>query len=126
MSVLAIETKGRLPRSAWQPEPDDRNAGRILELSEARTYDCALETLGAYKLTGNFPTELEIVLSDRRVLDQVTFEIKPKAHLSDCRQVECPPQANIRQDSFDDIMRQVKDDLGVIEPPTPFWRRLFG
>jgi hypothetical protein len=124
MSVLAFETVGRPPTQHL--DPVDRDAGRVLVLSESRTYDCALETLGAYKLTGNFPTELEIVLRDRRLLEQVTFQIKPKSQLSDCRQVEFRPKANVRQDSFDDIMCHIKDDLGVIEPPAPFWRRLLG
>jgi len=85
MSVLPIHI-GSLPAPSsalWQT-----NTSTTLELSESRTYDAALETLGAYKLTGNFPTELEIVLRDMRILDMVVFDIKPKTPLSDCRQVE--------------------------------------
>jgi hypothetical protein len=103
----------------------DRKAfTRTLELSEARTYDRALETLGAYKLTGNFPTELEIVLKDMRALSVLTFEIKPKSGWSDCRQVEFRPRSCIRQQQFEDIVRHIDNELGV-EPSKPFWARLF-
>ena len=84
MSMTSLDTAQRLAASAGRPRAiDSRNLSQTLELSEARTYDAALDTLGAYKLTGNFPTELEIVLKDLRVLDKVTFEIKPKSPLSD-------------------------------------------
>jgi hypothetical protein len=78
MSMTSIETVQRSATAAGKPRAaDSRNLCQTLELSELRTYDAALETLGAYKLTGNFPTELEIVLKDLRVLDKVTFDIKP-------------------------------------------------
>ena len=79
---------------------DPRNVGQTLELSELRTYDAALETLGAYKLTGHFPTELEIVLKDLRVLDQVTFEIEPKTLLSDTRHVQFRPTDKVHLDDL--------------------------
>ena len=124
MSVLASDTP-RSPVSATVPQDADESSCRTLELSESRTYDRALETLGAYKLTGNFPTELEIVLRDMRALGKVTFEIKPKLRWSDCRQVEFRPKAEVRKDHFDDIVRHIKNELGSIEQK-PFWTKLLG
>jgi hypothetical protein len=125
MSVLASDSLHSSASATKQQDADDELFSRTLELSECRTYDRALETLGAYKLTGNFPTELEIVLRDMRALGTVTFEIKPKLHWSDCRQVEFRPKADVRQDHFDDIMRRIKNELGLVEEQ-PFWTRLFG
>jgi hypothetical protein len=123
MSVFAIES---LPTSRRKQNTGDPVCSRTLELSEYRTYDRALETLGAYKLTGNFPTELEIVLRDMRALTMLTFEIEPKSGRSDCRRVEFRPKSNIRQQQFDDIMRHIEIELGVTEPSNAFWTRLFG
>jgi hypothetical protein len=125
MSVLASDTLHSPVSATKQQNADNQLFSRTLELSESRTYDRALETLGAYKLTGNFPTELEIVLRDMRALGKVTFEIKPKLRWSDCRQVEFRPKAEIRNDHFDDIMRHIKNELGSIEQK-PFWTKLLG
>src|ERR1700689_2026146 len=96
MSMTSIATRSATSAGkVWVP--DSRNICQTLDLSELRTYDAALETLGAYKLTGNFPTELEIVLKDLRVLDKVTFDIKPKSALSDCRHVEFWPPHRVHQ-----------------------------
>src|ERR1700733_4011108 len=125
MSVLASDTPHSSASATKQQYADNQLFSRTLELSEARTYDRALETLGAYKLTGNFPTELEIVLRDMRVLGKVTFEIKPKLRWSDCRQVEFRPKVEIRNDHFDDILRHIKIELGSIEQK-PFWTKFLG
>src|SRR5271169_6866073 len=125
MSVLSSDTVLRSATSVtthWALDP--RNVGQTLELSESRTYDAALETLGAYKLTGNFPTELEIVLKDLRVLDKVTFDIKPKSALSDCRHVEFRPTEKVHGDRFVEIMRTVKRRIGA-DSTHPWWARLF-
>jgi hypothetical protein len=125
MNVLSIDTASRSATSAtmhWTLDP--RNDGQTLELSESRTYDAALETLGAYKLTGNFSVDLEIVLKDLRVLDKVTFEIKPKTLLSDTRQVRFRPTDKVHLDRFDDIVRSVKSRIGA-DPTRPWWVRLF-
>jgi hypothetical protein len=53
------------------------NIERTLNLSASRAYDCAIEILGAYKLTGNFHVNPEIVLKDIDALDKVTFEVEP-------------------------------------------------
>jgi hypothetical protein len=125
MSMSSIDTVRRAAISASKPwAADSRNISQTLELSEARTYDAALETLGAYKLTGHFPTALEIVLKDLRVLDKVTFDIKPKAPLSDCRHVEFRPTDTVRGDRFVEIMRTVQKRIGA-NSTQPWWMRLF-
>jgi hypothetical protein len=125
MSVMSIDTVQRPATSVtthWALDP--RNVGQTLELSESRTYDAALETLGAYKLTGNFPVDLEIVLKDLRVLDKITFEIKPKTLLSDTRHVQFRPTDKVHLDRFADIVRSVKYRVGA-DPTRSWWVRLF-
>lgn len=125
MSMTSIDTVRRTAASANKPwAADSRNISQTLELSESRTYDAALETLGAYKLTGNFPTELEIVLKDLRVLNKVTFDIKPKSPLSDCRHVEFRPTDKVHRDRFVEIMRTVEKRIGA-DSTQPWWMRLF-
>jgi len=125
MSVLSIDTVSRSATSVathWTLDP--RNVGQTLELSESRTYDAALESLGAYKLTGNFPVDLEIVLKDLRVLDKITFEIEPKTLLSDTRHVQFRPTDKVQLDRFADIVRSVRNRIGA-DPTRPWWVRLF-
>jgi hypothetical protein len=125
MSVLSIDTVSRSAASVtthWALDPG--NVGQTLELSESRAYDAALETLGAYKLTGNFPIDLEIVLKDMRVLDKITFEIEPKTLLSDTRHVQFRPTDKVQLDRFADIVRSVKNRIGA-DPTRPWWVRLF-
>ena len=125
MSMTSIDTVRRSATSANKPlAADSRNISQTLELSEMRTYDAALETLGAYKLTGHFPTELEIVLKDLRVLDKVTFDIKPKSPLSDCRHVEFRPTDRVHGDRFIEVMRTVQKRIGAYSTQ-PWWMRLF-
>jgi len=125
MSMTSIDTVRRAAASVSKPwAADSRSISQTLELSELRTYDAALETLGAYKLTGHFPTELEIVLKDLRVLDQVTFDIKPKSPLSDCRHVEFRPTDKIHGDRFIEVMRTVKKRIGAHSTQS-WWVRLF-
>src|SRR5580704_7401326 len=125
MSVMSIDTVQRSATAAGKPRAiDSRDFSQTLELSEMRTYDAALETLGAYKLTGHFPSELEIVLKDLRVLDKITFDIKPKAPLSDCRHVEFRPTDKVHGDRFVEIMRAVEKRIGA-DSTQPWWVRLF-
>lgn len=125
MSMSSIDTVRRAATSVSKPwAVDSRSISQTLELSEMRTYDAALDTLGAYKLTGHFPTELEIVLKDLRVLDKVTFDIKPKSPLSDCRHVEFRPTDKVHGDRFIEIMRTVKKRIGAYSTQ-PWWVRLF-
>src|SRR5580693_625125 len=125
MSMSSIETVRRSATSASKPSAANaRDISHTLELSEVRTYDAALETLGAYKLTGHFPTELEIVLKDLRVLDEVTFDIKPKSPLSDCRHVEFRSTDKVHRDRFVEIMRTVRKRIGA-DSTQPWWMWLF-
>jgi hypothetical protein len=125
MSMTSIDTVQRSATSLGKPwAGDSRNLKQTLELSESRTYDAALETLGAYKLTGHFPTELEIVLKDLRVLDEVTFDIKPKSPLSDCRHVDFRPSDKVHRGRFVEIMRTVRKRIGA-DPTRAWWMRLF-
>jgi hypothetical protein len=125
MSMTSIDTVRRSATTAGKPwAADSGNMSQTLELSELRTYDAALETLGAYKLTGHFPTELEIVLKDLRVLDEVTFDIKPKSPLSDCRHVDFRPTDKVHRDRFVEIMRTVRKRIGA-DSTQSWWMRLF-
>lgn len=125
MSVMSIDAVPRSATSAVKPQPAGSGIlSQTLELSELRTYDAALETLGAYKLTGHFPTELEIVLKDLRVLDKVTFDIKPKSPLSDCRHVEFRPTDKVHGDRFIEVMRTVQKRIGAYSTQS-WWARLF-
>ena len=125
MSMTSIDTVRRAAASVSKPwAADSRSISQTLELSELRTYDAALETLGAYKLTGHFPTELEIVLKDLRVLDKVTFDIKPKSPLSDCRHVDFRPTDKVHRDRFVEIMRTVRKRIGA-DSTQSWWSRLF-
>ena len=94
-----------------------------LDLSKSRAYDCALDILGVYKLTGNFHVNLEIVLEDLGAFDKVTFEIVPNSHLPyhpDCRRVVFRPNENVHMDRFRAIMRSISDRIGFDAAP-PWW-----
>jgi len=100
---------------------------RALDLSESRAHDSALGILRAYKLTGNFRVNLEIVLKDLGAFDKVTYEIEPAALLpfhSDCRHVVFRPNENVQIDKFNEIMRSITSRIGF-DATLPWWRRLF-
>ena len=100
---------------------------RTLELSASRAYDCALEILGAHKLTGNFHVNLEIVLKDIDALDKVTFEVEPRSQLfcaTDCRHVLFRPRRNVQMRQFGDIMRSLRRRIGF-DATSPWLVRLF-
>jgi hypothetical protein len=99
-------------------------SGATLDLSESRTYDRALEILGAYKLTGNFSVNLEIVLKDLGAFDRVSFAVKPRSLLSDCRHIEFLAHGTLRRDEFDNIMHSIERRVGF-DPAPPLWSRLF-
>jgi hypothetical protein len=124
MSVFTLDTIQRSAYALQRWSLDDALISDTLDLSESRTYDCALEIRGAYKLTGNFSVDLQIVLEDLGLLDQVTFEVKPKSLLSDCRQVEFRPKHHVHNDQFGRIVRSIRDRIGS-DPTPPFWARLF-
>jgi hypothetical protein len=98
-----------------------------LELSEWRAHDSALDILRAYKLTGNFQVNLEIVLKHLGVFDEVMCEIESMALLpfhSDCRHVVFWPNKNVRKDRFNEIIRSINGQIGF-DATLPWWRRLF-
>jgi hypothetical protein len=121
MSILSIDSEQRSAASAISY---DRDISHTLDLSESRTYDCALEILGAYKLTGNFPTELQIVLRELGVLDKLTYEIEPKSPLSDSRHVAFRPNDDVHADRFREIMRSIENRIGS-NATLSWWVRLF-
>jgi hypothetical protein len=87
-----------------------------LDLSKSRANDAALDILGAYKLTGNFHVNLEIVLKDIGVFDKVTYQIEspPKlSYLRDRRHVVFTPNENVPDDMFGDIMGSIKARIGL-------------
>jgi hypothetical protein len=98
------------------PEAETTNVdGRTvtLALSVSRTYDSALEILRAYKLTGNFHINLEIVLKDMDASDKVTFEVEPqRTYLADCRHVLFRPTENVRMGQFSEILSSIKSRIG--------------
>jgi len=112
------------PQTGLQEDAHGRNISERLELSESRAYDSALSILGAYKLTGNFATELEIVLRDLGILDKITYEIEPRAPLSDLHHVTFRPNDNVHADRFREIMRLVNGRIGF-DATLSWWERLF-
>ena len=130
MSVIPADTVpvDTVPQAAkFAPKRwslNNATAGDTLDLSESRTYDCALDVRRAYRLTGNFCVDLQIVLDDLGVLDQVTYQIKPKALMSDCRRVEFLPKHHVHAGRFAEILRSISGRIGA-EPTPPFWARLF-
>ena len=97
---------------ASRPEPA-RNRGDAGDRD--RHFDAALEILGAYKLTGNFHINLEIVLESLGAFDDVTFEIEPAATLPyhpDCRHVVFRPDANLPMVRFNEIIRSIEARIG--------------
>jgi len=125
MTFLPLDTAQRSDiRDTTHWTSDPRHIGQTMEISQSRTYDAALETLGAYKLTGYFPAELEIVLKDLRVLDKVRFDIKPKSLLSDSRQVIFRPTDNVSLDDFAAIVGQITKLIGSNRTRS-WWVRLF-
>ena len=94
-----------------------------LDLSKSRAYDAALDVLGAYKLTGNFHINLEIVLKSLGAFDKVTFEVEPTAKLPyhpDCRHVVFRPYANVPMDRFNEIIRSIEERMGF-DAALPWW-----
>jgi len=96
-----------------------------LDLSKSRAHDAVLDILRAYKLTGNFHINLEIVLKDIGVFDKVTYQIERNPKLSyfqDCRHVVFKPNENVPTDVFGDIIKSIEARIGF---ESPSWARLF-
>jgi hypothetical protein len=96
-----------------------------LDLSKSRAHDAVLDILKAYKLTGNFQVNLEIVLKHMGVFDKVAYHIESNQKLSyprDCRHVVFKPNENVPNEMFGEIMNSIKARIGFEAP----WRvRLF-
>src|SRR6266446_3020782 len=95
-----------------------------LDLSKSRAHDAVLGILRAYKLTGNFHVNLEIVLKDIGVFDKVTYQIERNPKLScfqDCRHVVFKPNGNVPNDMFGEIIKSIKARIGF---DAPWWGRL--
>jgi hypothetical protein len=98
-------------------------AEQPLELSQSRAYDSALDILGAYKLTDNFPVNLEIVRKDLGVAAEVEFAVEPRSAVgfrSDCRHVFFRRNANVSDERFTAIMRSIRDRIGF-EAKQTWW-----
>jgi hypothetical protein len=92
-----------------------------LDLSKSRANDAALDILGAYKLTGNFHVNLEIVLKDIGAFDKVTYQIEPTPRLPyspNCRHVVFRPNENIPHDMFGEIIKSIEVRIGF---DAPWW-----
>lgn len=124
MRSLSVDTITDAERASQQRDTYIGRAVATLDLSELRTYDCAVAILRAYKLTGNFVTELEIVLRDLGVIDKVTYQIEPKSPLSDQRRVTFRPTATVHADRFQEIIWLVNKQIGF-DATLPWWARLF-
>jgi hypothetical protein len=106
----------RAPRATAQPEPLARSlsSSRALDLSRTLAYDAALEIPGAYKLTGNFHVNLEIVLRALGALNEVTFEVEPadgQPYHPDCRRAVFHANDGVSPDRFNDIIRSIRARL---------------
>jgi hypothetical protein len=122
MSIAFLETAPHTKYTGKQQDRSDRRHSAMLELSQSRVYDYALNILDAYKLSGNFTVDLEIVLKDLGAFDDVRFAIKPKSFLSDCRHVEFFPKDRVHTARFGKIVRTIESCVGY-EPG--LWKRLF-
>lgn len=125
---MSITTFDSVPRAVAhalkQRNSVGKNPSDLLDLSESLTYDSAVEILGAYKLTGNFAIDLEIVLKDLEVFDKVRFEIKPKSLLSSCRKVEFRRAYSVSEAEFIEIKRRINNRIGF-DFRRSWWAKLF-
>lgn len=117
-------------RPAWgQSESSSArcsSTARGLDLSKSKTYDAALDILGTYKLSGNFHTNIEIVLKHLGASDNVTFEIEHKSardYCGDCRHVVFRPTGAIHADRFNEIIDAIKARIGF-DAAAPWWMGL--
>jgi hypothetical protein len=100
-----------------------RSPSRTLDLSRSRTHDAGLDILNAYKLSGNFHGNLDIVLMDMGVFNMVTYRVEPNPALAfpDCRHVVFMADDHVPGDVFDGIIGSIKARLGF---DAPWWGRL--
>jgi hypothetical protein len=123
-SEFRTGTKCIMGRSE-RPATQSSSLSCALDLSKSRAHDAVLDILRAYKLTGNFHVNLEIVLKDIGVFDKVTYQIERNPKLSysqDCRHVVFKPHENVPNDMFGEIIKSIKARIGF---DAPRWVRLF-
>jgi len=116
-----------VPLGETRREEGSRATARVLALSASRAYDSALDILGAYKLTGNFHINLEIVLKDLGAFDKVMFEVEPRAHpgcWADRRHVLFRPRENVHIGQFSEIIHSIKSRIGF-DGTRRWWSRAF-
>src|SRR5262245_37044600 len=112
-------------RRSEHPATRSASLSCALDLSKSRAHEAVLDILRAYKLTGNFHVNLEIMLRDIGAFDKVTYEIKRNPKLSysqDRRHVVFKPNGNVPNDVFGDIIKSIKARIGF---DAPWWVRLF-
>jgi hypothetical protein len=119
LSHYTASMRERNPASA-----DSQDRSRTLAISKSRTYDAALTILHAYKLTGDFPTELEIVLRALGVLDNITYRILPKKYLFQSEGVTFWPKPHISDEAFQKILNAISHHIGS-DMTRPWWAQFF-
>jgi hypothetical protein len=141
MTALAVESLHAVtatPEPAVSPSAGDPLAGAAaaaecaataprrscaLDLSRARTYDAVLDVLKAYKLSGNFHSNLEAVLRDMGFSGMVTFTIESGRALAfrDCRHVVFTLNDGVPAAMLVEIAGSMKARIGFA---APWWGRL--
>jgi hypothetical protein len=109
-AMLQVETVGG--KATWQSEP---RPCCTIDLSKSQANDAALRILRAYKLTGNFHVNLEIILKHLGAVGDVVYEIAPMSTLPyhpDCRHVTFRASENIGIDRFNEIIRRLDAWIG--------------
>ena len=97
---------------------------QALDVSTTAAYDCALDILKAYKLTGNLHVNLEIIINDMGASKELTFDIAPKRGLEFCRdrrRVVFRREETVSADRFSRIMRSLSDRIGL-DAKRSLWR----
>jgi hypothetical protein len=96
---------------------------RTLALSRMRTHDAVLDILKAYKLSGNFHTNLDLVLKDMGVSDMVTCRSEPHPAFAvpDRRHVVFTFRSDVPDGKCDGIVRAIEARIGF---GPPWWGRL--
>jgi hypothetical protein len=120
MAALPLEAP---PATATECATAAHRRPRALDVSRAKTHDAALDILKAYKLSGNFHGNLDVVLRDMGLFDMVTHRAEPHPALAfpDCRHVVFIFSGAVADDRCDDIIRAIAARIGF---DTPWWGRL--
>ncbi len=109
-ATLQVQTaEGRAASQAAQPSC-------IIDLSKSRANDAALRILEAYKLTGNFHVNLEIILKHLGAFGEIIYEIAPMSALPyhpDCRHVTFRANETIGTDRFNEITTRLDAWIGL-------------